>query len=288
MRLGYRIARGWPAGLLLAAACKDDPAPTTGDGDGTSTGDATTTGTTMVADAESTAGDQGMSSGSAESSSGEPPPTEVRLGGLIQDYFAMGPTMAPIAGAEISVLGLPGFSTVSDAEGRWELAGLPVETFDRFLVTENETYWGAVVPFETGLLDVDDLELSQVSLEVIDIQITALQEQDPTVMVEDDTAVFLVAVLQPTATGALVEVDPPRPSNTYYAPDGTGQPVLGSNEIQLALYPVAVFFNLPPGPEGTYEITVTHPERECTVEDPQPPTFGRHVNLIRVDCPPPA
>lgn len=294
MRLVYgtscsRSLVGLLVGLVATPSlggCQDDPAPTgSGQDTGTSTGDATTTsGTTAVADEESSAGEAGVSSGMAESSTGEPPPTEVRVGGVIQDFFAM----APIAGAEISVLGQPGASTVSDARGFWELQELPVETFDRFLVAETDTYWGAVVPFQTGLMDVDDLELSQVSLEVIDIQMNALQAQDPTVMIEDGTAAFLVALLQNTATGAVVEVDPPPPPSTFYAPDMSGSPVLGLNEIQWNFYPVAVFFNLEPGPEGTYEITVTHPERECTLEDPQPPTFERHINLLRVDCPPPA
>ena len=105
-------------------------------------------------------------------------------------------------------------------------------------------------------------------------------------MVEDDTAVFLVALNQNLATGATVTLDPPPPLNTYYAPNADGQPILNVNEITWSVYPVAVFFNVPPGPEGTYEITVTHPERECTPDDSQPPTFGRHINLIRVDCPP--
>ncbi|MCX4242067.1 hypothetical protein [Paraliomyxa miuraensis] len=277
----------WIAGAALLwvplMSCKGTDEPST-DGDGSSSSGADTTGTTVVADESSSSG-PGATGGLDESSSGEPPPpTEVRIGGTIEDYFAMG----PIVGAEISVLGLPELSTVSDDEGLWEFPDLPVQAFDRFVVAETDTYWGAVVPFQTELMDVDDFELSQVSLDVIDIQITALQLQEPTVMVEDDTAVFLVALNNNQATGAVVEIDPPPAPNTFYAPDPTGSPILNVNEIQWMIYPVAVFFNLPPGPEGTYEITVTHPERECTVDDPQPPTFGRHINLIRVDCPPPA
>lgn len=278
-------------GLLLgtlAVGCGDDEG-TAGEGSATSssTGEpgSTTGETTMVAEG-TTAGSQGESSGGSESgssSTGEPV-TEVSFGGTIEDFFAM----MPIADAQISVLGQPGFETVSDARGLWTIPGLAVSTFDRFVVADTDTYWGAVVPFQTMEVDVDDFELSQVSLDVIDIQIAALQQQDPTVMVQEDTSVFLVALLQNTATGAVVTVDPMPEPTTFYAPDAGGSPTLGSNEIQWSLYPVAVFFNLPPGPEGTYEITVTHPERECTVEDPQPPTFARHINLIRVDCPPPA
>ncbi len=267
---------------LLAVACADD-AGVAGDGGASSTTAAESTGTTMSADI-TTAGDQGDSSGNAESTSTGEPVTEVRFGGVIEDFFAM----APIPDAQISVLNLPGFETVSDADGLWEVPGLPVDTIDRFVVADSENYWGAVVPFQTAQQDVDEFELSQVSLEVIDIQIMALQQQDPTVMVEDGTAVFLVALEQNTATGAVVTVDPPRDPDTFYAPNSAGQPILGSNEILWGIYPVAVFFNLPPGPEGTYEISVTHPERKCTVEDSQPPTFARHINLIRVDCPPPA
>lgn len=272
--------------VALALACGDDDGTASeGTGTGSSSGatGSSSGGTTMVAEG-TTAGSQGESSGEGSSSSTGAPVTEVSVGGTIEDFFVM----MPIADAQISVLGQPGFETTSDAKGLWTIPGLAVSTFDRFVVAETKTYWGAVVPFQTEELDIDDLELSQVSLDVIDIQITALQEQDPTVMVEDGTAVFLVALIQNTATGAVVTVDPPPPANTFYAPNAAGQPVLGVNEIGWSIYPVAVFFNLPPGPEGTYEISVTHPERECTVEDPQPPTFARHINLIRVDCPPPA
>jgi hypothetical protein len=290
MRLAYiDHGRVISAGLgllacVLAVGCGDDGTASGGTGTGSTTGEAgsSTGDTTMVAE-DTTAGSQGASSSEGSSSTGEPV-TEVAVGGTIEDFFVM----MPIADAQISVLGQPGFETTSDAEGLWNIPGLAPNTFDRFVVADSETYWGAVVPFQTAALDIDDFELSQVSLDVIDIQINALQQQDPTVMVEDGTSVFLVALVQNTATGAVVTVDPMPPANTFYAPNSNGQPVLGVNEIQWSIYPVAVFFNLPPGPEGTYEITVTHPERECTVQDPQPPTFGRHINLIRVDCPPPA
>lgn len=276
---------GLLVGALALGCGDDDGVAAEGTGTGTSTSEAGSSsgGTTLVAEG-STAASQGESSGMAESTSTGEPITEVRVGGIIEDYFVM----MPIADAQISVLGQPGFETMSDARGLWEIPGLAVDTFDRFVVVDTKTYWGAVVPFQTAMQDAEDVELSQVSLDVIDIQIGALQQQDPTVMVEPDTAVFLVALLQNTATGAVVTVEPPPPPTTFYAPDAGGQPVLGVNEIQWGIYPVAVFFNLQPGPEGTYEISVTHPERECTVEDPQPPTFARHINLIRVDCPPPS
>lgn len=281
MRLDFG-RHAWALGALMLTGCpdKDDPSASD-DGSTGSTGAATGSSTTEMADGESTAaGDQG---GSSEETTASPPPTEVAVSGTIQDFFAMG----PIPGAEITVHGLPELFTTSDAQGNWQFDAIPVETFDRFVIAETETYWGAVVPFQTELEDLEEVELSQVSLDVIDLQISALQMQEPTVMVQDDTAVFLVALNQNTATGAIVDIDPPPAPNTYYAPDASGQPILNTNEIQWTIYPVAVFFNLPPGPEGDYEITVTHPERDCTVIDPRPPTFGRHINLVRVDCLPP-
>lgn len=284
MRLDFGRRSPWLLTLVLLAGCKDDDPGASGDGSTGSTGLASGS-TTVVADGGSSSGSDG---GSSEETTAAPPPTEVDVSGIIQDFFADGATTAPIAGAEISIYGIPDRSTTSDELGQWSFTGLPVETFDRFVVADTDTYWGAIVPFQTELQDIEEFELSQVSLTVIDLQIQALQAQEPTVMVEDDTAVFLVALNNNTATGAMVEIDPMPEPNTFYALGPTGTPVLNSNEILFSIYPVAVFFNLPPGPEGTYEITVTHPERECEVLDPRPPTLGRHINLVRVDCLPPA
>ncbi|MCA9704827.1 MAG: hypothetical protein KDK70_03125 [Myxococcales bacterium] len=281
MRLDYRPRRACVLVALLAFGCKDDTPPPAEDTTGTSTGMADdTTGTTGVDSVDTTAGDQGGSSSEGGSSTGLP--TEVAMQGVIQDFVAM----QPIVGAEIAVLGQPGLMTTSDARGMWQLSGLAVDTFDRFIVAESTDYWGAVIPFTTGFEDIEDVELSQVSLAGIDIQIGVLQGQDPTVMVEPDTAVLLVAVEQNTATGAVVELEPPPADNAFYAPDAGGQPQLGSNVAEWGFRPLVVFFNLQPGPEGDYRVTVTHPERECTPEDPEPPTFGQHISLIRVDCPP--
>jgi hypothetical protein len=288
MHLDYATRGSWILAALLIMGCTDDSNPSGEGGGGSSSSSSGTTagstddGQTGTAPMDSSAGDQGGSSSGGGTTMGLP--TEVRMGGTIEDFFLMG----PIPNAQISLLGVPSVQTVSDNTGAWELLAVPADTFDRFLIADSESYWGGVLPFQTQFEDIEDFELTQVSLQVIDIQIEALQMQDPTVLVEDDTAVLLVALLQNTATGAVVELDPPPAANTFYAPNADGQPILGVNEIQWSIYPVAVFFNLAPGPEGTYEINVTHPERECTVDDPQPPTFGRFVNLIRVDCPPPA
>lgn len=285
MRLDYGRHAPWVIASLLVVGCPDDDPPT-GEGNGSSsTGTMeSSTGGSSVMMADSTTGELEGGGSSSEGSSSTGLPTEVTLRGNIQDYF---PPAQPIPDAAISVLGQPGLMTVSDENGDFEMMSLATGTFDRFVVADSDQFWGAVVPFTTEYEDIDEFELSQVSLQVIDIQIGVLQEQDPTVMVEPDTAVLLVAIEQNTATGAVVELDPPPDDTTFYAPDANGQPILGANVAQWSAYPVVVFFNLPPGPEGEYEITVTHPERECTPDDAEPPTFGRHVNLIRVDCPPP-
>jgi hypothetical protein len=271
--------RSW-IGLLaaLTLACGDDAAPSgeTGEGTGSSTDSSTST-----TDA-STSTTDASASGSGDSSTGMLP-TEVDVSGIHEDFFSM----VPIVGAEISVLDLPGFETTSADDGSFTFSGLPADSFQRILVADSTEYWGSVVPLSLEHENIDDQDLSQVSLEVIDIQQTELQKQDPDVMVDETKAAFLIALIQNTATGAVVEVDPPPPEGTYYAPNDAGQPILNQNEIQWGLFPVAVVFNLEPGPAGTYEITVTHPQRECTVEDPEPPTFARHINLVRVDCPPP-
>ena len=285
MRLNYASPSSLLVAGLLVVGCADDSAPAGSGDESTGTAAATDTGagTTEMADSGSGVADGGGSSSEGgESSTGEPP-TEVRFGGTIQDFFAMG----PIVDAQISVEGMPELTTTSDADGIWEFEALPVNTTDRFIVADTKNYWGGVLQFETGLEGIDDFELSQVSLDVIDLQVNALQAQDKTVMLDEERAVLLVAIQQNTATGATVTLDPPPEPNTYYAPNADGQPILNTSDIEWSLYPVAVFFNVEPGPEGTYEITVDHPERECTVLDSQPPTFARHVNLLFVDCPPP-
>ncbi len=284
MRLDSMTAGPWAFAALLACACNnDDPGGAGNGGTGSSsTAGSSDSGTTSDS-ADSSSGGQGGSSSGGDSGTTAAPPTEIDIDGSLEDFFMMG----AIADADIRVLDTPGFETVSDANGLWALQGVPTDHFDRFVIADTKFYWGAVVPFQTGFEDIEEFELSQVSLDVIDLQINALQMQDKTVMVEDNTAVLLVALLQNTATGATAELDPPPADNAFYAPNAAGSPILGTSEILWGLYPVAVFFNLEPGPEGTYDISVTHPERECTVDDPQPPTFGRHINLIRVDCPPP-
>jgi hypothetical protein len=192
--------------------------------------------------------------------------------------------MGPIGFAQMSLLDEPDSGTVSNSDGTYSIEGLAPGSFHRIRLDGNVNYWGAIVPVQLEDESLDEYDLSQVSTDVIDLQVGALQQQEPTVTVDETAAVVLVAINQNTATGATVTLDPPPAPNTYYAPDADGAPILNSNMIEWGLFPVAIFFNLPPGDEGTYSIEVTHPDRECTVQDPQPPTLERHINLVYVDC----
>ena len=186
--------------LVLAGACgKDDPKGGGGDGSssGSSSGDpttGTTSSTTAMADSSS-----GGVDGSSSSDGG---PVVLSISGIARDFFAM----APLVGAELSLLDEPGFETVTDDAGNYVIEGLAPDSFHRIAIAGNDSYWGAVVPARLGSESLDDYDLSQVSNDVIDIQIGALQMQDPMVMVDETAAVFLIALRQNTATGAVVTI----------------------------------------------------------------------------------
>jgi len=245
----------------------------------TSTADGSTTTTTST----STTIDPSTSSSSSTTEvadSSESGPSTLTVSGVVTDFFAMG----PIGFAQLSLLDEEDSETVSNSDGTYAIEGLEPGSFHRIRLDGNVNYWGGIVPVQLEDEALDDYDLSQVSTMVIDLQAEVLQQQEPTVIVDEDASVLLVAINQNTATGATVILDPPPEPNTYYAPNADGAPILNQNLIEWGLFPVAIFFNLPPGDEGTYTIEVTHPDRECTVQDPQPPTLARHINLVYVDC----
>jgi hypothetical protein len=264
------------AGLVLS--CAADPAPSDSESSSSTGASPGSTSSTVTADGSSSSSSTAPADSSSSSESG---PVVLSIAGVANDFFGM----APIAGAEISLVDEPGFETVSARDGSYVIEGLPAESFHRIRLADSEMFWGAIVPATLEQDPLDDFDLSQVSLAVIDLQESALQQQDPRVMVDPEAAVFIVVLRQNTATGAKVILDPPAPVNTFYAPDANGAPVLNADTILWGIYPVAVIFNLAPADAGTYTVSVTHPERECTVEDPTPPTLARHINLLYVDCP---
>jgi hypothetical protein len=277
-----------PLGLglvcLTSIGCADDD---TVGGDEVAESDSTESGDTSGesgTESGETASDTGTDTTETESDTTETGQTEITVSGEVTDFFSM----SGIPDAEISVIDMPGFETISDVNGLYSISGMPPNTEVFFQIDGNvDTYWGGIRPAWLPDTDIDDLQLGQVANSLIDLQLMLLQEQEPTVMADYQQAVIIVRLLQPTATGAVVTFDPPLPDNTYYGVNADNQPVLNGTTIDSSLLPFWVTFNILPDPGGAYTITVDHPERECEVLHPVFPTMGHYVTLIDVDCPPP-
>ena len=287
----FAVALG--LGLLLSiSACGDDTsvstetgATETGDGDGDGDGNTETGG-----DDNSTGdGDgDGDTTGDGDGD-GDPGDGTILVEGKVTDFFLM----SGIEGASISVKDMPGFETVSGVDGDYAIPGMPASTELYFLIDGNEDgYWGGVRPALLPDTDIDDLELGQISNELIDLQLGLVMQQDMSVMADETKGIVIVRVLQPTAIDPGVEsvavtFEPPLPMNQYYGVDGNNNPVLGSDLIDSQLLPFWVAFNVDPDDAGgAYSVSVDHPSRECTVLYPTFPVLGRYVTLIDVDCPP--
>jgi len=265
--------------LALATAC--------GDGDTVGGNDEvadTGTGTTETTTESGESGDTTTDTTTDTTETTDTGPTEIVVGGEVTDFFSM----SGIGGAEISVMGMPGFETISDPNGLYSIPGMPPNTEVFFQIDGNiDTYWGGIRPAALPATDIDDLQLGQVANSLIDLQLMLLQDQDPTVMADDIKAVIIVRLLQPTATGAMISFDPPLPINTSYGVDVDNKPALNGTTIDSSLLPFWVAFNIEPDAGGAYTVTVTHPERVCEVLHPVFPTMGHYVTLLDVDCPPP-
>lgn len=262
--------------------------------------DDTTPGSDEVADTESTSDSSGGSESAGESGSESTSDTTgstdtgtetettgqstITVSGEVTDFFSM----SGIPNAEVSVIDMPGFETTSDVNGLYTIPGMPADTEVFFQIDGNiDTYWGGIRPALLPATDIDDLQLGQVPNSLIDLQLMLLQEQDPTVTADYQKGIIIVRLLQPTATGAVVTMDPPPPMNTSYSVSAENMPVLNGNSIDSSLLPFWVAFDIFDDPGGAYQITVDHPERECTVVHPIFPTKGHYVTLVDVDCPPP-
>jgi hypothetical protein len=270
------------------AGCADD-ASTGGDSNGTEDTGSTETGNgdgdgdpSGDGDGDPTGDGDGDPSGDGD---GDPLPTEITVGGEVRDFFVM----SGIEGANVSVKDLSGFETVSDADGKYSLSGMPPSTEVFFLIDGNEdSYWGGVRPAMLPANDTNNLQLGQVSNQLIDTQLNIVKQQDPEIEPDETKSIIIVRLLQPTAVGASVTFDPPRPPSTSYGVNADNQPVLDSPMIDSSLLPFWVAFNVDPDNDGgAYSITVDHPERECEVLHPVFPTLPRYVTLIDINCPPP-
>ena len=278
-------------GLTLAVGCADDATGTSSDSNADDTA-GTETGPDEGNDSDMTGDGDGDPTGDGDGDptgdgdgDGDPLPTEINVSGEVTDFFVM----SGIPGANVSVKDMPGFETVSDADGLYSLSGMPPSTEVFFLIDGNEgEYWGGVRPAMLPANDIDDLQLGQVSNQLIDTQLMIVQQQDPNIVPDETKSIIIVRLLQPTATGAVVTFEPPLPPSTSYGVNADNQPVLDYNAIESSLLPFWVAFNVEPdNAGGAYSITVDHPERECEVLHPVFPTLPRYVTLIDVDCPPP-
>jgi hypothetical protein len=263
---------------VAATACSNDD-----DGDDTAV-DSTGTGTTGVApdtDDDDTTGDvEESADGSGEETTEEV--TEAVYAGTVLDFLLE----AGIPDAAITVYEAPGFETVSDEDGHYELGPLPLDPPPTFVIDPSEDYFGSVRPVRAAeTSNPEDVRLGQVSRAIIDEQIEGLAQQEPA---EPDLeeSIIIVRLLHAQATGTTLELDPPPEEGTYYAPDAMGRPVLNQSEIQFSLLPVVVYFNVAPADAGTYTFTATHPSRECTIARPDFPTLPGHITLVEVSCPP--
>jgi hypothetical protein len=268
---------------LTLAGCADDTVP--GDDEvAESTDTGTETDTEESGSESSDSGTETETDTTESTESTETGQAEIVVSGEVTDFFSM----SGIGNAEISVIDMPGFETISDPNGLYSIAGMPASTEVFFQIDGNvDTYWGGIRPAWLPAGDIDDLQLGQVANSLIELQLGLLQEQDPTVMADDTKAVIIGRLMQPTATGAVVTFDPPLPPNTSYGVNADNEPVLNGNTIDSSLLPFWVAFNIETDPGGAYTITVTHPERECEIPHPVFPTKGHYVTLIDIDCPPP-
>lgn len=269
--------------LALGTGCGDDSssggAGETGAGTDGTTGGTVGDGTGTTGDATGGGSDSASGTGTGSTGAG---PTEVFIGGEVRDFWID----MPIAGAEISLWELPGFETVSDDMGLYQIDGLMPNTETAAILAPNDVYLGGIIPVSVPAEDNDKLQLTQISREFIADQEGLLADEMPE-PTDPNLAIVVVRLIQNTATGAMVEMDPAPLPGTYYAPNADGAPRLNLQTVEFGLLPVVVYFNVAPAGPGAYAFTVTHPERECTIRHPSFPTLAGHVTQVEVDCPPP-
>ncbi|MEX1365417.1 MAG: hypothetical protein AB1Z98_19985 [Nannocystaceae bacterium] len=267
--------------------CGDDSNPGgSGDGSSGSTGTGSGSSTTVVADDSGTTAGSGGMDGSESSSSGDPPPVEVTVEGQVLDFVLE----APIPGSEITIFDDPALMTTADDMGMFSLGTFQPDTGALFVLAPTDDYWGAIIPVDIGSDPLqEDEELTQISTAIVDMQIAGLEMQMPE-MPDLDQAIIIARLRNNTAVmegPVTVEMDPPPPAGTFYAPDAGGVPILNQNDIEWAVIPVVVYFNVPDSDPGTITFTATHPTRECTVLYPDLPTLGQHMTLVEIECPAP-
>ncbi|MCA9649294.1 MAG: hypothetical protein KC501_05260 [Myxococcales bacterium] len=262
--------------------CGDDANPGgSGDGSSGSTGAASDSTTGSNDESGTAAGTVNMEGG--ESSSSGEPPVEVTVEGRVIDFLLE----APIPGSEISIYDDDTLMTTADDMGLFSLGPFQPDTGALFVLAPNADYWGAIIPIDIGSDPLqEDVELTQISNDIVDMQIMGLMDQMPAIP-DLDQAIIVVRLRNNTAVSegpTTIEMMPPPPDGTYYAPDAMGAPILNQNTIEFPVLPVVVYFNVPDTAPGAINFTASHPTRECTVLYPDLPTSGRHMTLVEVEC----
>ncbi len=265
------------SGETTGGASTTDPGTTTG------TGTTTDPGTTTGADSTGTGAGSGEADSGDSSSSGEPPPVDVTVEGTVVDFVLE----QPIPDVEISIYDDPGITATADSTGFYSIGTFEENTGALFILAPTEDYWGAVIPIDIGMDPLqEDVELTQISTAIVDMQIDGLAGQMPE-MPNLDQAIIIVRLINNTAVmegPTTIDMTPPPVPGTYYAPDAGGAPILDQNTIEFGLIPVVVFFNIDDSDPGDITIDATHPMRDCTVLYPELPTLGGHMTLVDVEC----
>ena len=239
-------------------ACFDSPPSVDGEG---------TAGTAGTAGAEGTAGDETAAKMTVSVS-----------GTVVASWFPPGDT--PIEGTLVELLGEPGVSAVTGADGRFTIEGVPAGEVAYFAVAPSTTYLGSVIGVDVPFVDVAELELARFGRLEAEMQVQMLQQMDPSIAYDDTRGAMLVTSSHPETD---ISITPMPEPDHYYALDMAGTAVLGGTSSTF-LVPAVVYFNLDVVEEGTIEVSADHPMRTCDVPLPSPPILAEHVSLVRAIC----
>ncbi len=275
------------AATTLTLACGDDGGPVSTAGGSDSATDSTDTDSASSTSSGGATVGTGGGSGSGGASTGGSTGggvTEINIFGEVKDYVAD----AAIPDVTITSYEDVSLTTVAGADGAYQLGPFTPNSEGNLVLPPITDHWGAVIPVGFGDVDPQEVELAMISRMFVQTQIEILQDQTPAVH-DETTAFMVVRVIQNTAINegvVTITVDPPPPADTYYAPNDTGVPMLGSSDAQFSLLPVVIFYNLAPMDPGGYTVTASHAVRTCSISYPSFPTLGSHITLVDVDCPP--
>ncbi len=279
---------------LGVGACGDDPTGGSSGGGGTDSGTDTDTGsgstggvsTSTAGGASGTGSTGGVPTSTAGTGGGSTTGAiTVTLSGELSDrIFDL-----PIPDAAVSVHGMPGFETVTDANGLYTIEGLAPDSELFIIVDPSADFFGSVVPVGTEAPGGQDQDLAQVSRMFVDTSKGIVESMGSETLDMVTKGVIFARVIQNTAVGegpVTVDMTPAPVVNTYFGLDPNGNPILNTNTTEYGLLPVVLFANLDPADAGTYSISAAHDVRTCTPVYATFPVLAEHLTLADVNCPP--